>query len=217
MPKRHLDNTPSYNSYRKQLQKKWRTKDIGEDTYDYRSLLKYSPDIAMAVLADAQGAHFPDTYKLPTHPTYSDESMYSKPPFVQGGHWVQNPIWQGQQWNYRLSPSQVANNWDILRTLEYANDAENAGFYVTDDKGRYPIINGIVEGGVLPNIDVVAKPLRPRRSLKTGGIYIKPENRGKFTETMKRTGKTAEELSHSSNPLTRKRAIFALNARKWNH
>lgn len=50
-----------------------------------------------------------------------------------------------------------------------------------------------------------------------GSIYIKPENRGKFTETMRRTGKTAEELSHSSNPLTRKRAIFALNARKWKH
>lgn len=50
-----------------------------------------------------------------------------------------------------------------------------------------------------------------------GGIHINPANKGKFTATMKRTGKTAEELSHSSNPLTRKRAIFALNARKWNH
>lgn len=48
-------------------------------------------------------------------------------------------------------------------------------------------------------------------------IHIKPENKGKFTATMKRTGKTAEELSHSKNPLTRKRAIFALNARKWKH
>lgn len=50
-----------------------------------------------------------------------------------------------------------------------------------------------------------------------GGIHINPANRGKFTATMQRTGKTAEELSHSSNPLTRKRAIFTLNARKWNH
>lgn len=49
------------------------------------------------------------------------------------------------------------------------------------------------------------------------GIHIKPENKGKFTETMKRTGKNAEELSHSKNPVTRKRAIFALNARKWHH
>lgn len=52
---------------------------------------------------------------------------------------------------------------------------------------------------------------------KGGGIRIKPENKGKFTATMKRTGKTAEQLAHSKNPLTRKRAIFALNSRKWKH
>lgn len=51
--------------------------------------------------------------------------------------------------------------------------------------------------------------------MKRGGIYIKPENRGKFNATKKRTGKTTEELAHSKNPLTRKRAIFALNARHW--
>ena len=52
---------------------------------------------------------------------------------------------------------------------------------------------------------------------KGGSIFIKPENRGKFTETKKRTGKTTEELTHSKNPLTRKRAIFAQNAKKWSH
>lgn len=50
-----------------------------------------------------------------------------------------------------------------------------------------------------------------------GRIHIKPENRGKFTETKRRTGKTTEELTHSKNPVTRKRAIFAQNARKWHH
>lgn len=50
-----------------------------------------------------------------------------------------------------------------------------------------------------------------------GGIHIKPENKGKFTETKRRTGKTTEELTHSKNPLTRKRAIFAQNAKKWHH
>ena len=54
--------------------------------------------------------------------------------------------------------------------------------------------------------------------LKSGGsIHIKPENKGKFTETKRRTGKTTEELTHSKNPITRKRAIFAQNAKKWNH
>ena len=48
------------------------------------------------------------------------------------------------------------------------------------------------------------------------GIHIKEKNKGKFTATKKRTGKSTEELTHSKNPLTRKRAIFAQNAKKWN-
>lgn len=44
-----------------------------------------------------------------------------------------------------------------------------------------------------------------------GSIHINPENRGKFNTTKERTGKTTEELTHSKNPLTRKRAIFAQN------
>ena len=47
------------------------------------------------------------------------------------------------------------------------------------------------------------------------GIHIKPENKGKFTATKKATGKSTEELTHSKNPLTRKRAVFAQNAKKW--
>jgi hypothetical protein len=48
-------------------------------------------------------------------------------------------------------------------------------------------------------------------------IYIKPENRGKFNATKARTGKSTEELTHSSNPVTKKRAVFAQNAAKWQH
>lgn len=50
-----------------------------------------------------------------------------------------------------------------------------------------------------------------------GGIYIKPENRGKFNATKRRTGKTTEELTHSKNPLTKKRTIPTQNAAKWKH
>ncbi len=54
-------------------------------------------------------------------------------------------------------------------------------------------------------------------NFKNGGIHINPANKGKFNATKKATGKTTEELTHSSNPLTRKRAIFAQNAAKWHH
>ena len=48
-------------------------------------------------------------------------------------------------------------------------------------------------------------------------IHIKKANKGKFTATKKHTGKTTAELTHSSNPVTKKRAVFAQNAKKWNH
>lgn len=46
------------------------------------------------------------------------------------------------------------------------------------------------------------------------GIHIKKKNKGKFTATKKRTGKSTEELTHSKNPLTRQRANFARMAKR---
>ena len=48
-----------------------------------------------------------------------------------------------------------------------------------------------------------------------GSIHINPANRGKFNATKQRTGKSTEELTHSKNALTRKRAIFAQDASHW--
>ena len=45
-------------------------------------------------------------------------------------------------------------------------------------------------------------------------INIDPKNKGKFTATKKATGKSTEELTHSKNPLTRKRANFAKMAKR---
>jgi hypothetical protein len=74
-------------------------------------------------------------------------------------------------------------------------------------------------GGGLPvNIMQVALGgyLTPQILAKSG-IHINPANKGKFTATKQRTGKSTEELTHSKNPLTRKRAIFAQNAKHWKH
>jgi hypothetical protein len=45
-------------------------------------------------------------------------------------------------------------------------------------------------------------------------IDIDPKNKGKFTATQKKSGKSTEELCHSKNPLTRKRANFAKMAKR---
>lgn len=58
---------------------------------------------------------------------------------------------------------------------------------------------------------------RKRRS----GIYIKPANRGKLRKSTgtKKGAKIPvsklQKLKKSKNPATRKRATFAMNARKW--
>jgi oligoendopeptidase F len=57
---------------------------------------------------------------------------------------------------------------------------------------------------------------------KKSGIRIKKSNRGKLRKSTKtKKGNkipvsTLRRLKKSKNPKTRKRATFALNARKWN-
>ena len=56
-----------------------------------------------------------------------------------------------------------------------------------------------------------------RRSLKDGGIYIKPSHRGRFTALKERTGHSATWFKENGTPAQKKMATFALNAAKWNH
>lgn len=63
---------------------------------------------------------------------------------------------------------------------------------------------------------------RKRKSRRRRRIYIKPSNRGKLRKsTGTKKGKKIpvsklRKMKRSKNPKTRKRATFALNARKWN-
>ena len=50
-----------------------------------------------------------------------------------------------------------------------------------------------------------------------GNIHIKPENKGRFTELKERTGKSSTWYKEHGTPAQKKMAVFALNARKWNH
>jgi oligoendopeptidase F len=56
---------------------------------------------------------------------------------------------------------------------------------------------------------------------RRSGIHIKKKNRGKLRATTKTKkgqkipASTLRRLKKSKNPKTRKRATFALNARKW--
>ena len=60
-------------------------------------------------------------------------------------------------------------------------------------------------------------------SLKKGGIHIKPENKGKFTKSAKAAGEGVQEHAHKvmndphATTLQKRRAQFAINAKKFNH
>lgn len=63
-------------------------------------------------------------------------------------------------------------------------------------------------------LDPTNRKNHPEWNVNEEGIHIKKKNKGKFTATKKRTGKSTEELTHSKNPLTKKRAIFAKMAKR---
>lgn len=59
--------------------------------------------------------------------------------------------------------------------------------------------------------------------LAKSGIHIKKENEGKFTASAQRAGESVQEHAHNvvnnpnATPLQKKRAQFAINAKKWKH
>ncbi len=83
--------------------------------------------------------------------------------------------------------------------------------------GGYLFNTPYKNGGLLDGNNLSTNELIQYGLLKDGGkIYIKPENRGKFTAYKERTGKTTEEALHSPNAHIRQMANFARNASKWN-
>lgn len=65
---------------------KYKGIDVDHGDYDYRRFYYENPDEAYAMLNNDPNAHFTDKYKTPTHPTFSDESIYSNSN-TPGGHW----------------------------------------------------------------------------------------------------------------------------------
>ena len=73
------------------------------------------------------------------------------------------------------------------------------------------VFNGMVTENRINNIisEAIDLVLEGKNS-----IHIKKKNKGKFNALKRKTGKSTEELTHSKNPLTRKRANFARMAKR---
>lgn len=69
----------------------------------------------------------------------------------------------------------------------------------------------------LPNSFNALPDVSTINTFKDGGIFIKPENRGKFTALKERTGKSSTWYKEYGTPAQKKMATFSLNAAKWKH
>lgn len=69
-------------------------------------------------------------------------------------------------------------------------------------------------GEAMDHKNIMAKSWKGSMEEERSTIHIKEKNKGKFNATKARTGKSTEELTHSKNPITRKRANFARMAKR---
>lgn len=67
----------------------WLELDPNKAGYDYERYFNENYDDAIARLNEAEARHFTDRYKLPNHPTFSNESLYSQGPSY-GGTWTKD-------------------------------------------------------------------------------------------------------------------------------
>lgn len=88
----------------------------------------------------SKGQHLTDEYKLPNHPTFSNESIYSNPE-MQGGKWV-----QGGNTQFMFEPSkQNINNLGLDGLTNYFQRHENKGTNLQLPNGKV-IYGGIFNG-----------------------------------------------------------------------
>lgn len=149
---------------------------------------------------------------------YASNDGYSRP-----GHYEYNAHQIIEPAIYSYLESDANDNvYDYIKSnIKHKSYLENRTYSLYTPKDAKNILDYIIRktklGNRTFNMDNEGNA-HFTNTMKTGGaIYIKPENRGKFNATKERTGKTTEELAHSKNPLTRKRAIFAQNTAKWKH
>lgn len=90
--------------------------DDASQYYDYRGFWKENPELAERMLNDDPDAHFVDTYKLPGHPTFSNESKYGGKEL--GGEWVEGDDGRGY-----YKPSPYTSSY-IDRTIDHPYYAE---------------------------------------------------------------------------------------------
>lgn len=136
-------------------------------SYNYVGYALENPgDMIKRAVDPSYSPHYVDTFKTAWHPTFSSESIYSgkvgflNPKGIRGGDWGHD---KNNNWVYRLSEDQMNNNWNIDRTVDYLEDAEDDGVVLMLPGNHLPVFDvgdggeRALYNGVLPNVTVEGK------------------------------------------------------------
>lgn len=112
---------PTFADWKAKMMKKY--PDIEFDSqkagYDYESYYNSNPSAAWKQYERLE--HFPDTYKLPNHPTFSEESIYSRGPNM-GGSWVNDTTFAPSVINRQYYPQIYKEDRNYTEREIYASE-----------------------------------------------------------------------------------------------
>lgn len=190
-----------------------REKYLGKPSHNYDFTISEEEANKLGYYPDERG-HRDDRVKKPTHPTHPSRGKWkSFEEFELTDRGMENP-------NYTLFGLNDGGQ-DPQAVMTYNGDIVLPEITVTP-KGSYIMnpydnIKIFDKGGPLTMKYTGTMSPFGNTFADGGKIYIKPENRGKFTALKERTGKSATWFKEHGTPAQKKMATFALNARKWKH
>lgn len=106
--------------------------------YNYEAYFNANYEDAMKQLTNLQ--HFPDTYKLPNHPTFSNESIYSRGP-IMGGSWVNDSTFTPSTVNRQYHPEIYSEDRNYTEREIYGNKFQDGGQKGQSKKTQRPLYN----------------------------------------------------------------------------
>lgn len=113
-------------AYRSNLAKRDVSKD--EQEYDLKGYFNSvnstpaDPDYdPVAQKGQPYNGHLPDDFKLPNHPTFSDQSKYHVPVIQHGGHWEGNEFTPSQHNIENMGPANLQSYFNEVESPEALN------------------------------------------------------------------------------------------------
>lgn len=116
----------SFKQWKDKMKQKYQDIEMDDNKagYNYEEYFNNHYNDAVKQLSNLQ--HFPDTYKLPNHPTFSNESIYSRGP-VMGGSWINDSTFTPSVINRQYYPNIYKEDRNYTEREIYSNRFDIGG------------------------------------------------------------------------------------------